>query len=78
MDIQVATIKANADVEKVRLEREQMDREDYYESRRLEREERKNAMEMERGEIEHRRSIELGEHQHKMKMTEKPANGAAH
>lgn len=78
MDVQVATIKANADVEKIRLEREQMDREDYYEQRRHEREERKHTMEMERSEREHARSIELGEHQHKMKMSEKPSNGAAH
>lgn len=78
MDIQVAQIKANADVEKVRLEREQMDREDYYEQRRHEREEQKAAREMQRGEMEHKRAMELGEHQHKMKMSEKPANGASH
>lgn len=78
MDIQVAQIKASADVEKVRLQAEQMQREDYYEQRRHEREERKHALEQERSEAEHKRAVELGEHQHKMKMSEKPANGAAH
>lgn len=81
MDVEVAQIKAGAEIEKVRLDREQMERQDYYEQRRHEREERKHAREMERGDIEHRRALELGDAEHRRRMSEtaKPAaNGASH
>lgn len=72
MDIQIAQIKANAEVEKNRLESERQAREDHYENL-------KHQREMERNEKEHSRAMELGEMQHKQKMTaaSKP-NGASH
>lgn len=72
MDIKIAELKANAEVEKNRLESERQEREDHYENL-------KHQREMERNEKEHSRAMELGEMQHKQKMTaaSKP-NGASH
>ena len=72
MEIEIATLKANAEVEKNRLEGERQAREDHYEGL-------KHQREMERNEKEHSRAMELGELQHKQKMTaaSKP-NGASH
>jgi len=71
MEIQIAQIKANAEVEANRLEAEKQHRENHFETL-------KHQREMERNELEHKRAVELGEHQHKMKMSESKSNGAGH
>jgi len=71
MEIQIAQIRAQAEVEANRLEAEKLQRENHFETL-------KHQREMERNELEHKRAVELGEHQHKMKMSESKSNGAAH
>lgn len=79
MDIEIAQIKASADIRSVELKAQQMEREDYFETQRAMREERAHARDMERGEAEHKRAMELGEHQHKQKMAAASSkNGASH